>query len=454
MVLGKNDSFEIIDKPQVGRCLRATRKIPPLEVILVEMVAVIGPHHSANPVCVQCLREHTGEYYCVDCNLPLCDDICRNDEEHIEECSELAQLAKLSKGTEHVLMNVLAFRIYKLKEKGIPIWKDIDELMDHSKERYQNVEEWKMFQINSVDILKQVLTNADDAILHKIIGIIATNAVGFNHKKAIVKGRGIYPTLSLASHNCVCNSRYSVNIDDFSVTLRARRLIEEGEEITISYLPTIFGVPKRKTHIEEEWYFQCRCTRCSDVTEFGTYVSALKCIHCNEGLILPENLDKDSLWRCRFCMNPFEADFIANFVQTLEDELYAISKSNPTIKELEGFVRTHIKDLHNKHYLNLIAQRNLIHVLTQEPKTNKEAQKKIFRLSKGVLSTITRIDPGYSEWMGRLMKSMYEAQLALLKIELQEKKIDKNTFLEKSEDIWNQMKEVEKCDILCTPCSI
>jgi len=31
--------------------------------------------------------------------------------------------------------------------------------------------------------------------------------------------------------------------------------------------------------------------RCTDLTEFGTYASALKCSNCREGLILPENLD-------------------------------------------------------------------------------------------------------------------------------------------------------------------
>ena len=37
-----------------------------------------------------------------------------------------------------------------------------------------------------------------------------------------------------------------------------------------------------------------RCPRCSDVTEFGTFTSALKCSHCREGLILPESLKEGS----------------------------------------------------------------------------------------------------------------------------------------------------------------
>ncbi len=77
-------------------------------------------------------------------------------------------------GTEQVLMNLLAYRIYKLKENGVPIWKPISkiynlqnvfniyfvfclqgELMDHTEERCQNLEEWKMFQHDTVDVLKQ-----------------------------------------------------------------------------------------------------------------------------------------------------------------------------------------------------------------------------------------------------------------------------------------------------------
>ena len=49
-----------------------------------------------------------------------------------------------------------------------------------------------------------------------------------------------------------------VNPEDFSVVLRARKRIEEGEEITIHYVSPMMGLIKRKQSIEEEWYFKCR----------------------------------------------------------------------------------------------------------------------------------------------------------------------------------------------------
>ena len=42
------------------------------------------------------------------------------------------------------------------------------------------------------------------------------------------------------------------------MVLRARREIFEGEEITINYIPPIYGVPKRKLEICNEWYFNCK----------------------------------------------------------------------------------------------------------------------------------------------------------------------------------------------------
>jgi len=444
-------SYTIISKPGVGRCIQAVRDIEPLEVILTDTPAVKGPHHDSVPVCLQCLRVHEGDYFCSDCNLPFCSEECSEEKEHKKECPILAKLAQSSQSLSNVMMSVMGLRLLLLKQDQPDVWQEIDQLIDHVEERSQSTEEWAMFQSLVVNPLKKVLSTDDDELIHRIIGIICVNSVGFDFKKKEIKGRALYPLLSLVSHDCVSNSRYTVSSGDCSVTLRARRKILEGEEITISYIPAIFGQPKRKRHIEEEWYFKCKCTRCVDSTEFGTYISALKCSHCREGLILPESTEGESLWRCRFCCNPFEEEFITNFVQNIEDELYDLSKSSPTIKKMEAFIKSHSGDLHTKHYLNLIAQRNLIHLMSQEPKTSRDIQRKIVRHSKNFITIMTRVDPGYSEWMGTILKKMNEAELAILKLDLQEKKVDKRQFAEKSEIIWSSMHEVENCEILCTP---
>ena len=61
----------------------------------------------------------------------------------------------------------------------------------------------------------------------------------------------------------------------------------------------------------------------------------------------------ESLWRCRFCSNPFEAEFVREFVEGLEGSLEDVIRSKAvTDKILEMWVRDNARHLHVKHYLN------------------------------------------------------------------------------------------------------
>lgn len=441
--------FMVTEVTGKGTCLFAIRDIDPLEIILSDRPAVVAPNHTTPPVCLGCLQIVDGSSVCPGCSYPVCSVECSNSVVHAQECGVL-QGVNHAQGGDYKVVAVI--RLLRVMESDCQLWSQIDKLMDHDKERRQDMCEWKMFQRDVVDVLKQVGgLEVEDDLIHHLIGLLNINCVGVSCRKENIQGRALYPLLSLVSHSCVSNARYSVNPKDFSVVLRARRQILEGEEITINYLPPVYGVPKRKLEIANEWYFNCQCSRCVDVTEFGTFVSALKCSHCREGLILPENAQGGSLWRCRFCTNPFEISMIQELVENLEEQLQDISKHGPTIKAFETFIRKNSKDLHLKHYLNLIAQRNIIELLSHEKKITRENCKKIIRLSKSYISIMSRLDPGYSEWKGSVLKKLNKAQLELLKIDLQENQIDRNEFATKSEDVWRSMAEVDSCDVLCMP---
>ena len=64
---------------------------------------------------------------------------------------------------------------------------------------------------------------------------------------------------------------------------------------------------------------------------------------------------------------------------------------------------------------------------------------------------MSRIDPGLSEWGGFISQLRNKAQLEILKMDFQEKKVNKNSFIEECEVVWDKMKEVGECEILCTP---
>ena len=74
----------------------------------------------------------------------------------------------------------------------------IDKLMDHEEERRQDLNEWKMFQKDVVDIIRQH-KDVDDDQIHHLIGLLSINCVGVRFKKDKKEGRALYP---LAIH-CV-----------------------------------------------------------------------------------------------------------------------------------------------------------------------------------------------------------------------------------------------------------
>merc|ERR1719348_1974207 len=156
--------------------------------------------------------------------------------------------------------------------------------------------------------------------------------------------------------------------------------------------------------------------------------SAVKCRDCREGLILPDKNKQDTLWSCRFCRNPFSSTMVADRVAGIEEELMAVIDKDYNVKALESFIKCKSEDLHPKHFLNLLAQRHLIQLLVKEETITRENLKKTIKYCKAFKATMSRLDPGLSEWQGFTQKALNQAQLELLKVDLQEKKIDRNFF--------------------------
>ena len=83
---------------------------------------------------------------------------------------------------------------------------------------------------------------------------------------------------SMINHDCLSNSKFQINFDGSRnprISVKARRDIEAEEEITIQYTTSILGTHKRRKKLRSDYYFDCKCRRCRDVTECGTFVSAI-----------------------------------------------------------------------------------------------------------------------------------------------------------------------------------
>ena len=64
----------------------ASRDINPLELILKEHPAVVGPYTNTLQGCLQCLRKVDGNYKCSGCGFPMCNEKCERGPLHQEEC--------------------------------------------------------------------------------------------------------------------------------------------------------------------------------------------------------------------------------------------------------------------------------------------------------------------------------------------------------------------------------
>lgn len=87
---------------------------------------------------------------------------------------------------------------------------------------------------------------------------------------------GIYEKASYFEHSCKsnCFKSFTSNGD---LLITAGVPIQAGEHLSICYSDPLWGTFNRRHHLHETKYFWCTCTRCSDVTEFGTYFSGITC---------------------------------------------------------------------------------------------------------------------------------------------------------------------------------
>ena len=121
-------------------------------------------------------------------------------------------------------------------------------------------------------------------------------------------------------------------------------------------------------------YFTCECRRCTDPTELGSYLSALKCSKCSaDNFLLPENpLDLESNWVCSSCpecISVNKASEITARVKVLVDEAMAA----PTEGKMENVLKEcTAKWVHKNHYLLFKPRHTLLQMYGRTSASYKE----------------------------------------------------------------------------------
>jgi len=110
----------------------------------------------------------------------------------------------------------------------------------------------------------------------RFLHVLAVNGVSLPDAR-----RGLFATSSRANHSCRPNAAFCVR-ESGELALLAISEIDEGEEITVSYLSEAdLLVPRsRRQRMLRNWGFECDCSRCS--ADFDD-VRSMRCGECGFG---------------------------------------------------------------------------------------------------------------------------------------------------------------------------
>jgi len=452
--------FKVCHSPEVGRYLVASRDIKPLELVLWDRAAAVGPGADALPVCLECFGKVDGSFLCPKCQFPLCGTKCVGKNMHKDECEIFAKLEKkpnFSNLTEKhpIYSTITPLRLILLKKKNRLLWDSLCTLMDHNTERFASDPEIaKMFKLIVDFFLEEIkLDFVSKEEIYHIIGVLLTN--GFENDHEGVQGRAIYPNLSLASHACRANLRHAVS-PGFQVALQAQVPIPKGTELTIRYTHMLQGHLKRRKQISEVWFFDCSCIRCCDPTENGSLASAVTCPGCETGVILPiDSLDIHSMWRCSGCRKETDPKYIMDLEERVDTELEDVEGM-----DIDGYVALLEKYkplLPPTHYLMVIIKRYIQAIYGTKPglelenMTLTQLEDKA-KFCRSFIRYLGKLDPGYSQHLGLSTIELSKVQLEIARRKSSEGEIDKlelvrqmkeNMALQNQAQKWIQVLQIE-----------
>jgi hypothetical protein len=240
----------------------------------------------------------------------------------------------------------------------------------------------------------------------------------------------MFPKLCLAAHSCLPNTR-GILIEDvkaakptYSMELVASLPIQTGEQIHTTYANVNEGTFERRQILRDNYYFSCKCKRCQDPSEFGTFFSAFKCFHCEAGYLLPQDpLDLECKWRCvntKKCKggsnngsSTMEYSELKIKLNKIRRELHGVNNepTMSTLQQLETILyRNQRKTVHTNHWIMIEAEFILaMRILGYLPKCQKTTEEdlllnRLIELCEHCLYIADLIQPGHHSYRGRMRR--------------------------------------------------
>eukprot|EP00898_Chlorokybus_atmophyticus_P009280 jgi/Chlat1/982/Chrsp108S01406 len=124
-------------------------------------------------------------------------------------------------------------------------------------------------------------------------------------------GFAVYPRLPFFNHACIPNTAVLTTPGSLRLSFRTLRVIEEGEEVCISYIAgeedKLFDRDARRSTLKENWLFDCGCILCSAEPTTAkqmadTFNQNHRCLAAGcHGLVFPDHPKEYGIMVCSVC---------------------------------------------------------------------------------------------------------------------------------------------------------
>lgn len=284
------------------------------------------------------------------------------------------------------------------KRKSTDNFRDAEEKIDFIEENY-----FKPLIAAEEKMGKTILAQKDRKLLHKIFGIIETNAMYISLPTG-TEISGIYGTACLLEHSCVPNCGYRFDMQNgFKIVLEPARDVKPGEHLTTSYSNILWTTQLRQQHLKDTKYFYCSCDRCKDPTELGTNFSTLRCIGTDEspcnGFQLPvDPISTKTEWACNKCPVRVESAQVSFIVGKMNDEVENLQASTPSPTAVEDLIDKLSPFLHPNHQHMFSLKHSLVQLYGNHKdfpteKLSKSQLSRKLELIDELFKTIDILDP-------------------------------------------------------------
>ncbi|XP_075166937.1 SET and MYND domain containing, arthropod-specific, member 5 [Haematobia irritans] len=430
--------YKIETDPILGRHLLVTRDIQAGNVIFEEAPLVVGPkwflseREQEVPVmpCVGCYTPcRIGGFSCSKCHWPCCSPHCEDIDNPNTHGGIECDILRLGPGpkasgdlksmTDYYRPDaLLVLKCLLLQKRNPKKWKKLMDMQSHEEERkggdlHEDAEKRVVTYLvnNFLEPLKKLeektkeklLPQFDATILRRICGIIETNYMVISLSTGLELS-GVFFTACMMEHSCLPNSYFQFNeCNEFSISVIAGRDIAAGEHIKIMYTNMLWATSMRHEHLQITKHFRCKCERCSDPTELGTYFSAMKCAgdankKC-DGVQLPKDpLDKNTDWICDKCPMIINGEQVSYLLTQMTEEVKTLMARRPTVKQVEALIEKLTTFLHPNHYHIFSLKHCLIQLYgnemgyKSEQLSSGQLQKKL-KMCEDLYDTCQKLDP-------------------------------------------------------------